>query len=74
MGTLEAPEDLTRWTDKSRWITFSGVDNLVVQGGGVLDGNGKIWWQNSCKINKSAVRIFFSFLKIQFFVSILIIN
>lgn len=29
---------------------------MLVSGGGTIDGQGKIWWQNSCKINKSQVR------------------
>lgn len=34
---------------------FENIKNLVVQGGGVIDGNGKIWWENSCKIDESKV-------------------
>uniref|UniRef100_A0A0E0C059 endo-polygalacturonase n=1 Tax=Oryza meridionalis TaxID=40149 RepID=A0A0E0C059_9ORYZ len=33
------------------WIMFNGVSGLTVAGGGTVDGNGKIWWQNSCKTN-----------------------
>ncbi|KAL9150735.1 hypothetical protein ABFS82_11G008200 [Erythranthe guttata] len=39
--------------DNRHWLIFDRVDNLVVEGGGTINGNGNIWWQNSCKINKS---------------------
>ncbi|EPS62761.1 hypothetical protein M569_12028, partial [Genlisea aurea] len=38
---------------ESYWLLFDGVDNLVVQGGGTIDGRGSIWWQKSCRYNKS---------------------
>ncbi|KAL6851907.1 hypothetical protein ACP4OV_020092 [Aristida adscensionis] len=28
------------------------VDNLTVAGQGTLDGNGNVWWKNSCRVNK----------------------
>nr|CAD1837657.1 unnamed protein product [Ananas comosus var. bracteatus] len=55
-GTLEASKDRSDWpTDEIRthWIKFESVENLLVQGGGTLNGNGDIWWQNSCKIDES---------------------
>lgn len=41
--------------DQRHWLLFENIKNLVVGGGGVIDGNGKIWWENSCKIDKSKV-------------------
>ncbi|GLT37076.1 hypothetical protein SLA2020_114120 [Shorea laevis] len=38
--------------DRTHWLLFSNVQNLRVDGGGIINGNGKIWWQNSCKVNK----------------------
>ncbi|XP_010906126.2 polygalacturonase-like [Elaeis guineensis] len=54
-GTLEASPNPSDWDDRDRrhWIVFSGIRNLVVGGGGILDGKGKNWWRNSCKINTS---------------------
>ncbi|OIT33922.1 PREDICTED: polygalacturonase-2-like isoform X2 [Nicotiana attenuata] len=53
-GSLEASDNISDYSkDRSHWILFNNVQNLVVGGGGVINGNGKIWWQNSCKINKS---------------------
>ncbi|XP_073108137.1 polygalacturonase-like isoform X1 [Elaeis guineensis] len=54
-GTIEASSDQSDWNGKNgrHWILFSGIQNLYVGGGGNINGNGKIWWQNSCKINKS---------------------
>ncbi|XP_038972681.1 polygalacturonase-like [Phoenix dactylifera] len=54
-GTIEASSDRSDWNGKNgrHWILFSGIENLYVGGGGTINGNGKIWWQNSCKIDKS---------------------
>ncbi|KAG1347623.1 Polygalacturonase [Cocos nucifera] len=54
-GTIEASSDRSDWNGKNgrHWILFSGIQNLYVGGGGSINGNGKIWWQNSCKINKA---------------------
>ncbi|XP_074320481.1 polygalacturonase-like [Silene latifolia] len=53
-GNILASNDRSDYEkDSGKWLVFQGIDNLVVQGaGGSIDGNGKIWWQNSCKINK----------------------
>ncbi|XP_021283060.1 polygalacturonase-like [Herrania umbratica] len=52
-GTIEASDDRSDYKEDSRhWLIFDNVHNLLVEGGGNINGNGKIWWQNSCKINK----------------------
>ncbi|KAL6639534.1 hypothetical protein ACP70R_023264 [Stipagrostis hirtigluma subsp. patula] len=52
-GTLLAPPKGSHWSEKSNkhWIMFSGVNGLTITGAGTIDGNGKIWWQDSCKAN-----------------------
>ncbi|KAF8731906.1 hypothetical protein HU200_015852 [Digitaria exilis] len=54
-GTLMAPPKGPHWIKKTNrhWIMFSDVNGLTITGGGTgtIDGNGKTWWQNSCKIN-----------------------
>ncbi|TXG70441.1 hypothetical protein EZV62_005376 [Acer yangbiense] len=60
-GTIEASDDrLDYKKDRSLWIVFDNVDNLMVQGGGsgTINGNGNIWWQHSCKIHKSLALTF----------------
>ncbi|ONK55775.1 uncharacterized protein A4U43_C10F860 [Asparagus officinalis] len=54
-GTLQASSDQSDWdgADGRHWILFAGINNLHVAGGGTINGNGQIWWKNSCKINKS---------------------
>lgn len=52
-GTLEAsgnPSDYSK--DRTHWLMFDNVHKLSVKGGGTIDGNGNIWWKNSCKTNK----------------------
>ncbi|KAL8542268.1 hypothetical protein ACS0TY_003219 [Phlomoides rotata] len=38
---------------KRLWIKFEDVTNIDVFGGGTIDGNGQVWWKNSCKIKKT---------------------
>uniref|UniRef100_A0ACD6A6H8 Uncharacterized protein n=1 Tax=Avena sativa TaxID=4498 RepID=A0ACD6A6H8_AVESA len=54
-GTLVAPPSRSAWSEdnRSHWITVQGVTGLTVTGGGTINGNGDIWWKNSCKTNKA---------------------
>ncbi|CAM0957421.1 unnamed protein product [Alopecurus aequalis] len=53
VGTLVAPPKRSYWIEATirHWILFKNVRGLTVTGGGTVDGNGKIWWQSSCKVN-----------------------
>ncbi|XP_034703710.1 polygalacturonase-like [Vitis riparia] len=52
LGTIKASEDPSDYAkDRSRWLLFYNIKNFQVEGQGTIDGNGKIWWKNSCKIN-----------------------
>ncbi|KAM7262446.1 hypothetical protein ACFE04_000129 [Oxalis oulophora] len=52
-GTLEASNDRSDYNkDSKHWLLFESIQNLRVEGGGTINGNGLIWWQNSCKVNK----------------------
>ncbi|KAL5562597.1 hypothetical protein UlMin_032344 [Ulmus minor] len=53
-GTIKASTRVSDYEkDRSHWINFQDVENLRVEGGGTINGNGQIWWRNSCKINKA---------------------
>ncbi|KAI3471594.1 hypothetical protein Pfo_028244 [Paulownia fortunei] len=53
-GTIIGSNDHSDYSkDLRHWLTFDSVQNLVVAGGGIINGNGSIWWRNSCKINKA---------------------
>uniref|UniRef100_A0ACD5X5L6 Uncharacterized protein n=1 Tax=Avena sativa TaxID=4498 RepID=A0ACD5X5L6_AVESA len=54
-GTLVAPPSRSAWSEdnRSHWIMIQGVTGLTVTGGGTINGNGDIWWKNSCKTNKA---------------------
>ena len=55
-GTLQASADRSAYSkDLTRWLVFENVQNLAVEGGGTINGNGKIWWENSCKVNDDLV-------------------
>ncbi|KAI4300778.1 hypothetical protein L6164_034114 [Bauhinia variegata] len=52
-GCLEASDDPSDYSeDRYHWIIFDGIENLSVQGGGTIHGNGNRWWKNSCKRSK----------------------
>ncbi|KAI5399117.1 exopolygalacturonase clone GBGE184 [Lathyrus oleraceus] len=52
IGTLKATTDLSEYVSPD-WITFLEVDGMVLNGGGVFDGQGAISWPlNDCKKNK----------------------
>ncbi|QCD97441.1 polygalacturonase-like isoform X2 [Vigna unguiculata] len=58
-GILEASDDPSDYEEDSKhWLVFDKIDNLFVYGGGTLDGNGRIWWKNSCKKNKKRALTF----------------
>ncbi|CAI9761154.1 unnamed protein product [Fraxinus pennsylvanica] len=53
-GTLVASDDRSDYSkDGTHWLLFDSVQNLIVEGGGTINGNGNVWWKNSCKINKA---------------------
>ncbi|PON32485.1 Glycoside hydrolase [Parasponia andersonii] len=53
LGTIKASDDQSDYKKDGRyWLRFDRVAGLIVEGGGTVNGNGEIWWQNSCKINK----------------------
>ncbi|KAJ1440081.1 Pectin lyase fold/virulence factor [Sesbania bispinosa] len=48
-GNIVAPNSTKAWKeqDSSRWIEFSHIDGLIIDGGGQIDGQGSVWW-NAC--------------------------
>ncbi|THG06904.1 hypothetical protein TEA_016626 [Camellia sinensis var. sinensis] len=58
-GTIKAsvnPSDYEH--SPQHWLLFQNLRNFEVKGGGTINGNGKIWWKKSCKIDKSRVATF----------------
>ncbi|XP_042484990.1 polygalacturonase-like isoform X2 [Macadamia integrifolia] len=52
-GTIEASDDQEDYEhDRRYWLVFENIKHFKVEGGGTINGNGNIWWQNSCKVNK----------------------
>nr|GLL20457.1 polygalacturonase QRT2-like [Ipomoea trifida] len=51
LGTIKAPSSPESWDgrDASQWLAFRGVNGLKVEGGGIIDGQGKKWWDQSCR-------------------------
>ncbi|CAL0326184.1 unnamed protein product [Lupinus luteus] len=52
-GTIKAWHDISVYKDRGLWIMFDNLNHFVVNGGGVFNGDGRKWWKNSCKVNKT---------------------
>jgi len=55
-GKITAPRSVGAWKwkggdDKDAWIQFSNIKGLVIQGGGLIDGQGAPWWDCFAKSN-----------------------
>lgn len=57
LGSIEASSHQSDWNHEDRkfWLLFRMIVNLRIEGGGTINGNGKMWWENSCKTNKLLV-------------------
>ncbi|XP_057433045.1 probable polygalacturonase At3g15720 [Lotus japonicus] len=59
-GTIVAPKTQGAWKwgglNKGAWVKFSGISNLVIQGGGKIDGEGASWWQTYPEITPNALQ------------------
>ncbi|GMI74138.1 QUARTET 2 [Hibiscus trionum] len=49
-GTIKATVHHSDY-QRRRWLFFDNVQNLRVEGEGIINGNGRTWWLKSCKIN-----------------------
>ncbi|VFR02337.1 unnamed protein product [Cuscuta campestris] len=50
-GTIKASGNKEDYkNERQHWIKFNNISNFMVRGGGVIDGNGHIWWKESCKV------------------------
>ncbi|KAJ1418508.1 Pectin lyase fold/virulence factor [Sesbania bispinosa] len=58
-GTIEAWPQISAYEDRQHWIVFDSVMNFKIDGGGIFNGNGKKWWQRSCKVNKNIAVTFY---------------
>ncbi|KAM0933313.1 putative endo-polygalacturonase [Dioscorea sansibarensis] len=61
-GNLVAPNDLSN-EELNHWITFYNVNGLTVDGYGLIDGRGPIWWP--CKLKNILVFISCNNLKVK---------
>ncbi|XP_048332094.2 probable polygalacturonase At1g80170 isoform X1 [Ziziphus jujuba] len=51
LGMILAPDSPQTWKglDQSQWLAFHGVSGLNVGGSGWINGQGKGWWDQSCR-------------------------
>ncbi|KAL1802616.1 hypothetical protein ACET3Z_031263 [Daucus carota] len=53
-GTIKAsPHRSDYKKNTNEWLVFQNLTDVVVGGGGTINGNGRKWWLHSCKINKA---------------------
>ncbi|KAL3535857.1 hypothetical protein ACH5RR_004318 [Cinchona calisaya] len=52
-GTIVAPSSPSIWDqgDVGQWLAFSRINGLSVHGFGTINGRGKGWWDQSCKLH-----------------------
>ncbi|KAK4482132.1 hypothetical protein RD792_009272 [Penstemon davidsonii] len=56
-GTIMPPDGPESWpknNSRRQWLVFYRVDQMSLQGGGLLDGRGQQWWNLPCKPHKVA--------------------
>ncbi|KAL4366741.1 hypothetical protein GQ457_05G001500 [Hibiscus cannabinus] len=54
-GTLMPPDGPDVWpknNSKRQWLVFYRINDMSLQGGGVIDGRGQKWWDLPCKPHK----------------------
>lgn len=59
------PDGPANWpaTDsKKQWLVFYRVNNMTLQGGGTIEGNGEDWWNLPCKPHRVSVLLHFNFI------------
>ncbi|PIN04028.1 Polygalacturonase [Handroanthus impetiginosus] len=58
-GTIVPPDGPESWPknySRRKWLVFYRVDEMSLQGGGLIDGKGHKWWDLPCKPHKGANR------------------
>ncbi|KAL0436021.1 UNVERIFIED_CONTAM: Polygalacturonase [Sesamum radiatum] len=56
-GTIMPPDGPDSWPknySRRQWLVFYRVDEISLQGGGLIDGRGEQWWNLPCKPHKGA--------------------
>ncbi|KAG8389608.1 hypothetical protein BUALT_Bualt02G0246800 [Buddleja alternifolia] len=56
-GTIMPPDGPDSWpknNSRRQWLVFYRVNEMSLQGGGLIDGRGEQWWELPCKPHKVA--------------------
>ncbi|XP_048234357.1 exopolygalacturonase-like [Ricinus communis] len=66
-GTIKAPIDPSAHSKTDSWITFSYIDQFILNGEGTFDGQGEIAWKNNncgqnLKCNSLPISLRFNFI------------
>ncbi|XP_024020047.1 polygalacturonase At1g48100 [Morus notabilis] len=54
-GTVMPPDGPDSWPNNSsrrQWLVFYRINEMALQGGGLIDGRGQKWWDLPCKPHK----------------------
>ncbi|XP_057757621.1 polygalacturonase At1g48100-like [Arachis stenosperma] len=55
-GTLMAPDGPENWPEedkRNQWLVFYKLDQMILNGTGIIQGNGEQWWDLPCKPHRS---------------------
>jgi len=59
-GTLMAPDGPNCWPEadsKNQWLVFYRLDQMTLNGTGIIEGNGEQWWDLPCKPHRVIIII-----------------
>ncbi|XWS19083.1 hypothetical protein CRYUN_Cryun32bG0100700 [Craigia yunnanensis] len=61
-GEIIGPSNLSDWSgyDVSMWLSFQNVNGLIVDGNGLIDGQGAIWWKYVKEDSRKPAALHFS--------------
>ncbi|XP_042500560.1 probable polygalacturonase At3g15720 [Macadamia integrifolia] len=43
-GSIVAPNSISGYEGHDVWLSFKGIDGLIISGTGQIDGRGSVWW------------------------------
>lgn len=47
-GTIIAPTNSWAWrSGPLQWLEFTKLVGITIQGGGIIDGTGSVWWKDA---------------------------
>jgi len=55
----DGPDSWPQKNSRRQWLVFYRINEMSLQGGGVINGRGEKWWDLPCKPHKVLLKQFF---------------